>query len=485
MLIIQKKRNILLIRPQISIAFSQSNPPIGLGYLASVLEREGLHVDIIDLSVTHITDSTLISFIKRKNPVFIGISALTAYYMEMKRISNLIKNELPSYPVVLGGIHASSLPVQSVIECKADFVVIGEGEATICELADTLLNNKNNFNKIKGIAFREGEQVYVNPSRDLIENLDTLPLPAWHKINPRHYPAVPHGFIMKYRPVSPIMSTRGCPFSCSYCASCQFWKKKIRFRNPTKVVDEIEYLNKKFGIREFHFWDDNLTLKRDHVHSICIEIIRRRLNIALATPNGIRVDTLDESILRLMRKAGFYQLTFAVESGSLMILRSNNKNTSLRTILKNTILAKQLGFDLNAFFMIGFPQESLETIRKTINFAKSLPFDMRSFFIVRPLPGSVLFNSWIQNRETLHFNWDNINFFRANDSLSAINSKQLENWLKKAYNETIIRFPNILQYFHFRFVKYGHLYQIKFLVARVIFIILGFNVPTHKFGLKT
>jgi anaerobic magnesium-protoporphyrin IX monomethyl ester cyclase len=476
---------IILIRPRIDISFSQANPPIGLGYLASSLEKAGFRVYILDLAIYNITDQTLVDFVKRKAPILIGISSLSAYYMAMKHISRTIKLACPEIPIVLGGIHVSSLPEASLNESSADFVVIGEGERTIIELANCIDKKNLNYADIKGIAYKEGADFVITQPRELVEDLDSLPIPSWHKIDPHRYPAVPHGFIMKHRPVAPILSTRGCPYDCSYCASCQFWHRRIRFRTPEKIVDEVEYLYNHFHIREFHFWDDNLTLKRSHIVDICKEILKRGLNISIATPNGVRVDTLKNNILRLMKATGFYHLTFSVESGSIAILRANNKKTSLSTIIKNTIMAKQLGFGLNGFFMIGFPQDTIRSIRKTINLAKSLPFDMHSFFIVQPLPGSGLFDAWVRKHELIDFNWDSINYFHVEDVLANLDKDVIINWMHRAYKETIMRVPNIFQYFFFRFIKHGHLYQLKFLVTRVIYILYGFNARTQRVGLKS
>jgi len=116
---------------------------------------------------------------------------------------------------------------------------------------------------------------------------------------------VPHGFILKHKRFAPIMTSRDCPFSCAYCASCNFWRQKIRYRSPKNVVDEIQHLQEKFGIKEIHFWDDNLTLRQSHNEAICREILKRKIKIAMKTPNGIRVDTLNEKVLKLMKAAGF------------------------------------------------------------------------------------------------------------------------------------------------------------------------------------
>ncbi|MBD3188953.1 radical SAM protein, partial [Candidatus Bathyarchaeota archaeon] len=291
-----KTRTIILIRPDfgkaIEYIYRQVNPPIGLGYLSSFLRTKGYRVFILDLAFRRLATRTVIEFIKKREPLFVGISALTAYYSEMKVIANRLREEIPELKIVLGGVHASSLPRESLIECKADFVVRGEGELAIWRLADALREDPAKIPSITGLAIRKGDEVIFTGKPELVDDLDELPMPAWHQINPNKYPKNPHGFLMIHEQVAPVFSTRGCPFECHYCASCRFWRRRIRFRSPKNVVDEIEYLHDRFGIKEIHFWDDNLTLKRSHIVGICREIIARGLNhMAFCTPNGVRVDT--------------------------------------------------------------------------------------------------------------------------------------------------------------------------------------------------
>jgi radical SAM superfamily enzyme YgiQ (UPF0313 family) len=455
--------------------FTQENPPIGLGYLASYLGQFGFHVTILDLTVRRITFRTLLEFIVKKHPIFIGITALTPYYNDAKVLAQQIKRELPSTPLVLGGVHMSSLPELALEECEADFVVIGEGEETTLELAQVLADHQEDYSKIKGIGYRKNSQVRINEPRGLIADLDALPLPAWHKIDPNKYPRAPHGSTMKFKEVAPILSSRGCPFSCDYCASCRFWGQKIRYRSPAKVVDEMEYLIDNFGIKEFHIWDDNLTLKRSHIEGICREILNRHLKIALAMPNGVRVDTLDREILSLMRQAGFYFLIFAIESWSQRILNENNKRTNLKIILRNITIGKKLGFELGCFLIFGFENDTVETIQKSIRFTKSLPFDQVAFFTLKPLPGSKTFARWADGRDLKDFDWNHINFFNSRVVVSHMDPLLLEKWQRRAYTEFYLRLPILIRAIFYRFVKRGHAFQLKFLLEKLKLVLFGFD----------
>ena len=381
------------------------NPPLGLGYLAALLRAHGHQVDILDCAIMRESYLEIIPKIKSLNPDVIGITALSSYYSEMRRLARILHTL--QIPIVLGGVHASALPELSLRQCRADLAVIGEGELTTLELMDKW-QGRDTKKDIKGIAYLEGAQFKINPAREVIRNLDELPFPAWDLISPLKYPPLPHGAVMKRYPAAPILTTRGCPYSCSYCASTQFWGHTFRRRSAQNIVDEIEYLVNTFKIREIHIWDDNFTLMKKHVVDFCREILQRKLDLTFACPNGVRIDSLNKELLTLMRRTGFYSLTFAIESGSQMILNKANKKLDLKIIPEITKMAKNLGFQIPAYLMFGFPNETYNTARQTIQFVKNLPIDRTIFFLVQPLPGSRLFNDLSQKKD---FNLNNYPFY--------------------------------------------------------------------------
>lgn len=470
----------MLVRPAFQdMTFVMANPPLGLGYLAATLEANGFPTTIVDLAIKNVTTNTFLRFIEKREPLFVGITALTCYYEGMKELSNALKERIPHVPVVIGGVHATALPELSLIETKADLVVIGEGEETIVEIARILNYKDRDFSGVKGVGFLQEGRPFFTPPRPLLQRLDDIPWPAWEKMDPRVYPKDPHGFIVKHKSYAPVITTRGCPFDCHYCASCQFWRQTIRHRSASDVVDEIQFLMERFDVKEIHFWDDNLTLNKNHVRSICKELVSRNIQIACTTPNGIRVDTLDEKTLKLMKAAGFYYLIFSVESGSIRTLEKNGKRTSLLRIVQNFRLAKSMGFYINCFFMLGFPGESVDDMRKTIRFAKSIPFHMRSFFIVKPLPGSRIFDEWQRDKDMRGFKWREINYYDGNVSVSDVPRKVLEGMQHRAYMETVSRVPDFLVTVYIRFVKFFHTFQLRFLIQRALYFLVGFKPSIH------
>jgi len=376
------------------------------------------------------------------NPDVIGITALSSYYNEMRILARILHPL--KIPIILGGVHVSALPELSLRECGADFVVIGEGELTTLELMEKWqdLEAKDH---IKGISYLENSRFQLNPARELIPNLDELPFPAWDLINPLKYPLTPHGYIMKRYPVAPILTTRGCPYSCSYCASTQFWRRKFRRRSAQNIGDEIEYLVNTFKIREIHLWDDNFTLLKKHVVEFCKEIQQRKLDLTFACPNGIRIDHLNRELLTLMRRTGFYSLTFAIESGSQAILDQANKRINLKVIPKILEIAKRLGYRTPGFFIFGLPGETYTTARRTIQFAKNLPLDTAVFFSAKPLPGSRLFADWRGKNDLIKVNYDWFHFSETGNQIELSDGKKKLNLPKDAYREFLFRPIQILR----------------------------------------
>jgi len=434
--------HLLLLRPKIKIPNAYPNPPIGLGYLAAILRTHGHQVDILDCAIMKASYSQILTRISAMNPDVLGITALSSYYSEMRRLAKeLYKLRIP---IILGGVHVSSLPEFSIRECGADFVVIGEGELTTLELMDKW-HDKNTRNKIKGIAYLENDQFKITPSHELISNLDDIPFPAWDLINPLKYPPVPHGSAMKRHPVAPILTTRGCPYSCIYCASTQFWGHQFRRRSAQNIGDEIEYLVNKFRIREVHIWDDNFTLLKKHVVEFCREILRRKLDLSFACPNGVRVDSLNKEILTLMKRTGFYSIVFAIESGSQTILDKANKKTNLKLIPEKINIAKGLGYIIPSFFIFGLPGETYATARRTIQFAKDLPLNNVAFFIAKPLPGSKLFDDWRKQNDLIKINCDRFHFDETGTQIMLSDGKRRLNLPKDAYREFYFRPRQILR----------------------------------------
>ncbi len=369
-------------------------PPLGIGYVAGYLRQEGIDCRIIDglnlgLNTPALADACA-------DADLVGFTCLTDFLPEVVDATKALKEM--GKPVAIGGPHATALPQETLAQTGCDFVVVGEGEKTMAELARYVEAGRTGEPPAGVLAATGGS---VTP-RPLAESLDELPFPDWRQMAPASYQRAPHGGLIKNFPVAPITSTRGCPYDCSFCASPKLWGRRIRFRSPSNVVDEIEWLVRDFGVKEIHFEDDNLTLKREHAAGICREILDRGIEITWATPNGIRVDAVTPELLAQMRESGCYYVAFGIESGSPAILQNVNKKTNLDRIEQAVRWAHEAGMITQGFFIFGLPGETRETIDETIRFAKRIALDRAQFLLLDLLPGSKL---WDQLRGQVEIDW--------------------------------------------------------------------------------
>lgn len=446
-----QKPSICLARPNYDTHLV--TPPLGIGYLSAYLKANGYNVKIIDGLNRGFSLEKIVSECEGSD--FVGITCASAYFLEVIELSRLLKNK--DFKVIIGGPHPSALPGLTLKETQADYVVIGEGESSLLQLLECIGNNKS-VDGIPGVVTRGNRSAIKSLP---VESLDSLPFPDWGQMDPRIYKKAPHGGLIKCFPVAPVISSRGCPFECSFCASPFLCGRKIRFRGPQNVVDEIEYLIKKFKVREVHFEDDNLTLNRRHIERICELILKKKIKVHWATPNGVRVDTLDLELMKLMKRSGCYFIAFGIESGNQEILDGIRKRTDLATIENAVRLAKKAGIITQGFFIFGLPGETKETIRQTINFAKKLPLDKAQFLILDLLPGSKLWDELINKNEAL--NWEYKSYQEAPFVPEGLDRKVLSQELGRAFRSFFFRPRQILF-----LLKYFKLNQALFIAKRII-----------------
>ena len=458
-----KKNKIVFIRP--NYRSHLITPPLGLGYLSSFLRAKGYETQIIDALNLDCSPQRIAELCEGAD--IVAINCLSSYFLETIELSKILKEQ--GFTIVIGGAHATALPELTLKETHADYLIVGEGELSLSQLVECIKNNKP-VDDIPGVMTDVAKKTIKSP---LIENLDALPFPDWRQIDPRAYKKAPHGGLVKSFPVAPIISSRGCPFECTFCASPFLSDRKIRFRSPENVVDEIEYLVNKFDVKEIHFEDDNLTLNRKHVEGICELLLRRNIKVNWATPNGVRVDTMDLELLKLMKKSGCYFIAFGVESGNQDILNRVKKRTSLEMVEKAVKLAKKTGIITQGFFIFGLPGETEQTIRETIKYARKLPLDKAQFLILDVLPGSQLWNEKINSQLT---NWSHKSYQEATWVPEGLTREKLNLSPGYAFRSFFFRPKQIL--FVLKYFKFS---QIPFIIKRAIdFNIFPFLSPFFK-----
>lgn len=427
---------VLLVQPNYDAHIV--HPPLGLGYLAACLEKKNHEVAVFDATLKNASLKQVISAIGNFSPDLIGITVLSRGHNRGKEIIAEIKKLFPELPVVIGGTQVTAFPAEVMADLRADFAVIGEGEYTLLELVSAL-KEKSRFSNINGLAYWEKGQVKINHPRKLIENLDEIPFPAWHLMPPKQYRIAPILEPIRAFPVAPILTSRGCPYNCSFCASNVTWQRRLRFRSPENVISEIKLLKESYGVKEIHFSDDNFTMDIKRAEEICNLLIKEKINLPWQCPNGVRIDRLPLPLLQKMREAGCYAVGLGIESGNQEILKKNQKNLNLKIVPEVLKNLKKVGIESYGFFILGLPGDTKQTISETIDFALKNPFDRVWFNLFTPYPGSPAFNNWLGSRRVGDIDWDKHDCSTAVVSLKGISGKELEKLQKVALRKFYLR----------------------------------------------
>lgn len=441
-------------------------PSLGLGIVASIMEKCGHQVRILDPTREKLTWDEFINLIRRERYDLVGIQVFAHNIASLKKQIDVIKDYSPFSTIICGGGHVSGDPegTMSLLE-RVDFGFAGEAEIGL----ESFLGLKKEdyadhslLRTVPNLVWRLNNEVVIN-ERKFSESLDEVKFPAWHLMSLSSYPNLPHGTFCKRRPVAPIITSRGCPFRCTFCAAKAISGQKVRYRNIKNVIDEILLLKNNYGIEEFHIEDDNFTFKKEYVIDFCNEILSYKINSSFALPNGVRLETLDKEILVLMEKAGFYSMAVGIESGCDRILKLMKKDLSKKFIKEKVDLIKNSSnFNLTGLFLIGYPGETEEEILETIDFAKKLRLDKASFMFVIPLPGSDLWKIY-KDKGSAKFDWENFFSYKVVEGVSEIPVRKLKSLYKKAMLGFYLRPKIILGLIK----EIGTYSQVKILIKRL------------------
>lgn len=408
-------------------------PPLGLGYLAACTREHGHEVAILDLARERADAERGARLVKELGPDLVGVGIMSTAYLPARELIAAVRRLCPEVPLVIGGPHVTALTEDAMEDLGVDLAMVGEAELIFPGLVDALASG-GSLDDIPSLCRREnsGRGIVCSARAGFTEDLDSLPFPAWDLMDPRTYPDLPHQLLHKKFPVAPVMTSRGCPFDCTFCSSTSLWGRGWRTRSAGNVVDEIEMLVRDYGVREIHFEDDNFTLKAGHAAAVCEEVLRRGIDIVWACPNGVRIDSLDDGLLELMRRSGCYSLGFGIESGSQKVLEKNNKKLKLEKVADQVRMVKRHGIEAFGFFIIGLPGETGETIRETIRFARRVPFDRANFGLLSPLPGSRIFKEYVlEKSKGEKFDHRVLNYFNP-FPMGDLDGKQLNRWQRRA-----------------------------------------------------
>ncbi len=344
-------------------------PPLGLLYIGSVLEEEGIDVRIVPADIKKMDWKDIQQEILAYQPDFIGVTSTTENRFQSFKLIKLAKKTLPGALTILGGPHASMAAEDCLAHIpELDIVVRGEGEMTMIELCRWHEDGKDfhTLDSVSGVSFRRDSQVQSNPKRPLIKDLDGLPYPAFHLIPFEEYnfkfPVPGKGEL----PAVNIMSSRGCPFKCNFCATPINWGRNVRMRSPENVIDEIEGQIKQYGVRVIFFFDDTFNVNAKRVEKICDLIIERKLDIYWKC--DVRMDLIDKPLLAKMKEAGLFHLSFGLEAGSERVRNQIiDKNVDVEDFHNLVQWCQELEIIPNVFFIYSHPTETWEEAQETIN----------------------------------------------------------------------------------------------------------------------
>lgn len=427
-------------------------PSLGLGYLASIARKDGHKVQILDCKMGGMTFEDFETFISGQRHDLFGFQIFSYDINHVKKHIEMIKKHNHKALIVAGGAHPSGDPkgLMKYLE-GLDFAFVGESEIGFRKFLALLeergplniLKAHSSLKNIPGLIYRgDAGEVFVNPA-SYVDNLDSLDFPAWDLMDPREYPEAPHGAFARQFPTAPIIITRGCPHSCTFCAGKVITGLKLRKRSIENVWSEVEFLIEKFGVKELLIEDENFSLHKDLLEEFCLKLINTGKKISWSFPAGIRLETLNKKNIKLMEEAGCYSMAVGVEFGSQRIHDLTQKRMSIGVIEDRVALLSKSKIKITGFFLMGIPGETREDIRSTIDLSLRLDLDRAQFNNFMPLPGSQLWNDLVKSNKLTNINWDHFFVHDVAYVSNDISRDELKRLQREAYLKFYLR-PKII-----------------------------------------
>ena len=376
-------------------------PPLTLATVAAFLEDRNHIVQLLDCPVQKIDDTAFLAIIDKFQPDLVVLNVSTPTFNHDIAVAKALKSRCRQCITVALGTHVTALPEQTLTAAPdLDIIISGEPELTVVDIAEHIATNADIFH-IDGTVTRDKGRIIYNRPRAIYQDVDNLPIPAWHLIDLRNYllPIYKRPFLM-------ISSGRGCPFDCSFCTAQTYYGKKLRLRSPKSVIREMYSIKRNLGVSDFLFWTETFTVNKAQVLEIC-ELIGQNGFGVRWTCNS-RVDVVDLDMLKRMKAAGCWMISFGIESSSNEILKRAGKNIQMTDIHRAVKLAHQAGLQVTGHFILGLPGETETSLNKSARLASSLDLDFAQFYCAAPFPGSRLFEEslekkWIRNPDWSHF----------------------------------------------------------------------------------
>lgn len=413
-------------------------PPLGLASIAAYLGREGIDADIIDCYARPDSDHLIRDYLLTIKPSFIGLSCTTSSFLDGIRIAELARSFLPDINIVFGGPHVSALKNRVLEEFKViDFVVVGEGEQTLTELIE---KGQDEAASVQGLVFRDAKgAICFTGYRTKTVNLDSLPFPAYEKLS--GYPDAYRLPIFNYpkAPNSSCISSRGCPYACSYCDRSVF-RRSFRYNSAEYMYEHLKYLKKRFNIRHIIFYDDQFTFNRQRIEDFTRMMVDRPLGMTFNC--AVRADHIDLELLRCLKAAGCWMISLGIETGDQDLLAQHRRNVNLNLLAEKIRLIKKAGIRTKGLLMIGLPGETEDSIKKTMNYVFSLPIDDINLAKFTPFPGAPVYEN-IHELGEFNEDWEKMDCMHFQFIPNGMTKERMEELFQIFYKTHFLR-PKVI-----------------------------------------
>jgi anaerobic magnesium-protoporphyrin IX monomethyl ester cyclase len=418
--------------------FANIMPPIGLAGLAAWLDNLGFETALVDCYARPGSDGRIRELLTAWQPAFLGLSCTTSSFHDGARIAALAKTIQPGIMTIIGGPHVSALKAKALAGFPAlDFAVVGEGEETLAEIVS---GGWENPGAVKGLVYRDAAGTPLfNGYRDTAIDLDNLPFPAYGKL--AGYPQAYRLPIFNYprAPNTSCVSSRGCPYACTYCDRSVFGRS-FRFNSAEYMIEHVRFLNRRFGVRHINFYDDNFTFNRKR-----IEAFTRRLmsgGLGLTYNCAARAEHLDEDLLRQLKASGCWMISLGIETGDPDLLAQHRQRADLDLMREKILLIKRVGIRVKGLLMMGLPGESEASVRRSMDYVYALPIDDFNLAKFTPFPGSPLYEN-IRELGTFDEDWENMDCMHLQFIPKGMTREQLDRLFQEFYRRHFMR-PRVM-----------------------------------------
>ena len=412
-------------------------PPLGLASIAAYLEKYGIVADIIDCYAHPDSDTRIADYIQEHAPGYIGFSCTTSSFLDGVRIVKSAKEILPGIKSVFGGVHVSAMKEKSLTDYpEVDCVVVGEGEETLKELIKA---GGADLSGIEGLIHRQDGRVIFNGQRKKLLDLDTLPFPAYEKLE--GYPDAYKLPIFNYpkAPNTSCISSRGCPYACSYCDRSVF-RRSFRYNSAEYLYNHLQYLQERFGVRHINFYDDQFTFNRDRVVDFTDMMINNPLGMTFNC--AVRAEHIDMDLLKRMKAAGCWMISLGIETGDENLLARHRQNADLKMLADKIRMIHKAGIRTKGLLMMGLPGETETSIAKSMEYVFSLPIDDFNLAKFTPFPGSPVYE-YIHEVGEFEEDWEKMDCMQFLFIPKGMNRQRMEELFIKFYKSHYTR-PKVL-----------------------------------------